>query len=290
MRYLVKHTTSYHYTESVLICHNEIHLRPRNSSRQTCFLAKVDVTPEPAVQSDHVDFFGNQVTYFTVQDRHKKLTVTARSEVEVLPFAPPMAAFTPAWEDVRDGLKGEQAHRHVEVIQYVYESAYVKTQDELAEYALQSFTPRRPILEAAVDLTTRIHADFKYDPTATTMRTSVAEVFKMRRGVCQDFTHLQLSCLRSLGLAGRYVSGYLLTLPAPGRERLIGADASHAWLSIFCPGFGWIDLDPTNDLVPSDKHVLLAYGRDYGDVSPIKGVILGGGKHVIEVSVDVKPM
>ena len=290
MKYRVIHKTAYLYSEAVMLCHNEVRLKPRSGARQTCRGTRLDVSPEPAVGAEYADFFGNHATFFTVQERHKKLEVSALSEVDVLPFSPPMPAFTPPWEDVRDGLVGENACRHFEAIQYVFDSPYVKSGEEFAAYAAPSFTPRRPVLEAAMDLTSRIHAEFEYDSRATNMHTSVSEVLEMRRGVCQDFAHLQLSCLRSLGLAARYVSGYLLTMPPPGKEKLIGSDASHAWISIYCPGFGWVDLDPTNDLVPSDKHVLLAFGRDYADVSPVKGVILGGGHHTIEVSVDVRPV
>jgi transglutaminase-like putative cysteine protease len=289
MKYRVRHSTTYVYSEMVNLCHNEVHLTPRNAVHQTRSSMQLEVLPEPAVMADHVDFFGNNASFFTVQERHQELQVTATSDVEVLSSSPAVPGLTPAWEEVRASLSGEEIHKHFDAIQFLDESAYVKKGPQLAEYALQSFTPHRPIFEAAQDLTKRIHTDFKYDKNATNLHTSVQEVFEMKRGVCQDFAHVQLSCLRSLGLAARYVSGYLMTMPPAGQKRLVGADASHAWISFYCPGFGWIDMDPTNDMVPGDKHVLLGWGRDYADVSPIKGVILGGGKHIIRVSVDVQP-
>lgn len=289
MKYRVHHSTTYVYSEMVLLCHNVVHLTPRNIGHQTRRGMELKVVPEPAVLAEHTDFFGNNVTFFTVQERHQELQVTAASNVEVLSSNPVVPNLTPPWEDVRDNLSSENIHKHFDAIQFLHESAYVKRRSDLAEYALQSFTPNRPIHEAALDLTGRIHADFRYDNSATNIHTSVDEVFEMKRGVCQDFAHLELSCLRSLGLAARYVSGYLMTNPPPGQKRLIGADASHAWISFYCPGFGWIDMDPTNNIVPAEKHVLLALGRDYADVSPITGVILGGGQHTIRVSVDVQP-
>lgn len=289
MRFRVRHTTTYDYSEPVSLCHNEIHLIPRSYVQQTCHDYRITISPEPVSLNERTDYFGNRAVGFTVQEPHHTLEVHADSDVDVRAYAAPAATLTPSWEDVRSGMSGPGAIRHLEAVQYLYDSYYVRNTEFLIPYAQQSFTPARSILEAAVDLTHRIHTDFKYDSNATNMNTSIAEAFKIRRGVCQDFAHLQIGCFRALGLPARYVSGYLLTNPQPGQERLVGVDASHAWLSFYCPGFGWIDLDPTNDCIPSDKHVLLAWGRDYADVCPVKGVILGGGKHSIKVSVDVAP-
>jgi transglutaminase-like putative cysteine protease len=290
MKYRVLHHTTYHYSEMVSLCHNEVHLAPRNYTQQTCLSSRLEITPTPSALSERRDYFGNTAAIFAIQERHQRLDILAESRVEVLSYSPPAASLTPAWEDVREMLSGKEAPRHLDATQFVHESFYVKHGEAFAEYALQSFPRNRPVLEGAMELMARIHADFIYDTKATNMTTSVAQAFELRRGVCQDFAHIQIACLRSLGLAARYVSGYLLTTPPPGKERLVGADASHAWLSVYCPGFGWIDLDPTNNLVPSDKHVLISWGRDYADVCPIKGVILGGGQHAIQVSVDVAPM
>jgi transglutaminase-like putative cysteine protease len=290
MKYRVHHITEYSYSDMVSLCQNEIHLAPRGYAQQTCLRTHLQIDPIPAVLSERRDYFGNVAAYFALQERHNRLEVEALSEVEVRPASVPAVELTPAWDDARESFHGDQALRHLEASQFLYESHYIKHDPELADYARLSFTPGKPILEAAVDLTKRIFKDFIYDSKATSTATSVAEVFELRRGVCQDFAHLEIACLRSIGLAARYVSGYLLTTPAPGKARLIGADASHAWLSLYCPGFGWIDLDPTNSLIPTDKHITVAWGRDYADVCPVKGVILGGGRHAIRVSVDVAPI
>jgi transglutaminase-like putative cysteine protease len=287
MRYRVQHNSRYKYQEPVSLCYHEVHLHPRNGLYQVCQDVQLAISPHPTMTIRRQDFFGNHVSSFTLQENHSTLEVSCISEVEVTPFVPPMADVTTPWEDVRDLLAGPEACRHLEATQYIFESTYVRTNEQLADYAHSSFSPRRPVVSGALDLMRRIHTEYKYDPTATTVATPVMDVFHQGRGVCQDFAHLMLSCLRSIGLAGRYVSGYLLTTPPPGKEKLVGADASHAWLSIYCPGFGWVDLDPTNNVIPSDKHVLVAWGRDYADVSPIKGVILGGGQHTVEVSVSV---
>ncbi|MCW8131025.1 MAG: transglutaminase family protein [Planctomycetota bacterium] len=290
MRYRIRHSTCYVYTEPVSLCHNEVCLRPRNAARQKCHQIELDVSPPPDTMARRADYFGNQIEFFTVQERHKRLEVTCQSEVTVEPFAPPMASLTPPWEDVAETMRGNDACRHLEAVQFVYESTYVRYHEQLAQYALQSFPARRPVIEGALDLMHRIFKDFKYDTRATNVMTPIAEVFDLRRGVCQDFAHLMLGCLRSLGLPARYVSGYLQTTPVADQERLIGADASHAWVSVYCPSFGWVDFDPTNDTIPSDKHILVAWGRDYADVSPIKGVILGGGQHSLKVAVSVTPI
>ena len=222
------------------------------------------------------------MTYFTVEEEHRELAVTAISEVAMETPQPPEAASTLAWEDARDAVD-------VAAAPYWFDSPCIRRDDRLAAYAAMSFTPGRPLLEAASDLTGRIFQEFKYDPTTTSVSTPTMEVFEKRRGVCQDFAHLEIGCLRSLGLAARYVSGYLLTDPRPGQPRLVGADASHAWLGVFCPGYGWVDFDPTNNVIPSLRHVTVAWGRDYGDVCPIKGVFLGGGSHWMTVAVDVVP-
>jgi transglutaminase-like putative cysteine protease len=287
MSYRVTHTTTYDYSEPVSLCHNVVHLTPRNGPQQVCRHSRLLLNPQPAVSDERIDYFGNHVTFFTIQEPHQHLTLTSISETEVTPRVWPHPTATPAWESVRDRLARSRGAEELDAIQFVFPSLYVSWSAELVAYALPSFAPGRPILDAVLDLTQRIHAEFLYDRTATTVATPLREVLEARRGVCQDFAHLQIGCLRSLGLAARYVSGYLLTDPPPGQQRLVGADASHAWLSVYCPGAGWVDVDPTNNQIPTDKHVLVAWGRDYDDVSPIKGVILGGGRHGVNVSVDV---
>jgi transglutaminase-like putative cysteine protease len=289
MKYKVTHTNNYYYSRNVSLCHNLAHLTARSCAWQTCLNSRLLISTPPMVSTTRTDYFGNVVSFFTVQEPHKKLEVTAINEVEVHPRPIPEPTQTPSWEDARQALRVRRDDETLDAYQFAFDSQYVRRDPELAAYAAPSFPPGRPLLEATLDLTHRIFTEFLFDSYATTIDTPPLEVLEKRRGVCQDFAHLSIGCLRSLGLAARYVSGYLLTNPPPGQKRLIGADMSHAWLSVFHPGFGWIDFDPTNDVIPREKHITLAWGRDYDDVSPIKGVILGGGRHSISVGVDVMP-
>jgi transglutaminase-like putative cysteine protease len=248
------------------------------------------IIPAPATRTDRVDFFGNQLTFFTVQEPHEKLVVEARSFVTIHQKAEPWPARSLPWEEVARLLPHDYSVAGLEAYQFVFESPRIRASEEFASYALQSFTPGRPFAEALLDLTARINSDFRFDSKATNVRTPPEEVFRERRGVCQDFAHFEIACLRSLNLAARYVSGYLRTYPRPGRSRLVGADASHAWVSVYYPYSGWLDIDPTNNVVPSEDHVTLAWGRDYGDVSPLRGLILGGREHTLKVGVDMKPL
>jgi len=290
MIYSVRHTTVYEYSEPVTMHHNIVHLTPRDGTRQTCGHSELRIDPAPSGSSRFTDHFGNTTDYFSVQGPHRRLSVSVESEVHVPEFHPPPPESTPEWEAVRDQAARGRTAETLEAFSFTFESMYVRPLAEALEYAADSFWPGRPILSAVLDLTARIKADFKYDPRSTTISTPVEDVFRSRRGVCQDFAHLQLCCLRCLGLPARYVSGYLRTLPPPGRPRLVGADASHAWVSAWVPGSGWIDVDPTNNQLVSDQHITLAVGRDFDDVSPIKGVLIGGGKHTPHVSVDVIPL
>jgi transglutaminase-like putative cysteine protease len=281
MKYRVSHTTTYCYSEPVSLGHNLAHLTPRAFERQWCLTSRTIVHPTPARVEVWIDYFGNHASYFTLEEEHRELTISAISDVVVLAPLNPLPAATPPWEKCGVG---------PDVVPFTLDSPYVPCHESLRDYALESFLPGRPLLESALELTARIHREFKYDTTATGVNTPVLEVFEKRRGVCQDFAHLEMACLRSLGLPARYVSGYLLTDPPPGKPRLVGADASHAWLSIFCPTLGWLDLDPTNNVIPTLRHVTLAWGRDYSDVCPLKGVVLGGGTHSVNVAVDVVPL
>jgi transglutaminase-like putative cysteine protease len=280
--YDVVHTTRYEYSESVSVSHHTARLSPRLLPHQDCLHHQLHVEPAPAVTTTHVDYFGNSMTFFVMEGAHANLTVRARSRVLIRPRSVPAAASTPPWEQARD-----HDTLPLEAIECVFDSMSIKASEDFGAYARQSFPAGRPMLEAVAELTRRIHGDFTFDPQATTVATPLSDVFRLRSGVCQDFARLEIACLRSLGLAARYVSGYLETLPPPGAPRLAGADASHAWLAVYCPGSGWIDVDPTNNLLPSTTHVTLAWGRDYDDVSPIRGVMLGGGSHSLRVSVDV---
>lgn len=288
MLYRVHHTTTYDYADNVSLSHNLLHLTARNAPNQVCHRTRLLISPVPGASTATMDYFGNYSTFFTIQEPHKKLRITAINITEIKEGPPPDVRQSPPWEQVRTQLKQERSDAFLNAYQFVFDSPYIPNLSELKQYAGPSFTPGRPFLEAVQDLMQRIHGEFTYDPTATSTATPLRDVLNLRKGVCQDFAHLQIGCLRSLGLAARYISGYLLTNPPPGQPRLQGADASHAWLSVYCPRFGWIDFDPTNNMIPTEKHILLAWGRDYEDVSPIKGIILGGGQHTVSVAVDVE--
>jgi transglutaminase-like putative cysteine protease len=284
------HATTYDYHSPVSVSHHLLRVSPRRLARQFRVAHHVATDPVAATTSQRTDYFGNDVTFVTIEGAHRRLRVTSRSRVAVGPAFIPDPAETPHWESVRGRCRGDRSAAALEAIEFTFATPIVSLEPAFAEYALVSFTSRRSILEAALDLTARIHADFTFDAIATTVSTPLAEVLEKRRGVCQDFAHFEIACLRSLGLPARYVSGYLETVPPPGRPRLVGADASHAWVSLFCPAIGWIDLDPTNNCLPSMRHITAAWGRDYSDVSPIRGVLLGSGEQTLSVAVDVVPL
>lgn len=288
-RFHVVHRTEYEYGLPVELAHNEARLRPRTGTFQRCLASELAIEPRPAVLRDRLDYFGNAATYFALALPDRRLTVTATSEVEVVaPRAEDALPDSRPWEEVRDRLGESAAPNLLEAREYVLDSPMVERSEALCELALPSFIPGRPLFEAVGDLVRRIHGEFTYDPRSTTIETSLAEVLEQRRGVCQDFAHLAIGCLRSLGLAARYVSGYVESVSADGSAPTTGADASHAWLAVFDPVVGWLDVDPTNDQVPARQHVTLAWGRDYGDVTPLKGVLLGGGDHTLAVSVAIR--
>ena len=289
MTYRILHRTAYRYKYPVSVGSQVACLTPRSLPHHVLGAHSLHIDPTPATRSERIDFFGNRLSFFTIQEPHRELVVEARSEVTVEPRpAPPTDG--PAWEECLRTLPADTTAEGLAAYQFCFESPRIRLLPEYAAYARKSFTSGRPMAEALLDLTSRIHREFRFDSKVTNVRTTTEEVFKKKRGVCQDFAHLQIACLRSLGIPARYVSGYLRTYPPPGRPRLIGADASHAWVSAYCPGTGWLDLDPTNDVVPSDGHVTLAWGRDYGDVSPLRGLILGGGAHTLKVGVDMEPV
>lgn len=291
MMYKVRHLTTYTYNEPVLVAHHMAHLVPRNYSRQTCRRSNLRIRPQPAGMNDQdFDYFGNPVTFFTLQDPHRTLAVEAVSRVDIKAHDHPQPEDTPPWESVVATLAVDHSQAMLEAREFCFDSPFVAASDLVAEFAHPSFPPDRPILAGMCDLMHRIHQEFTYDQTATTLATPLERVMSDRRGVCQDFAHLGIACLRSLGLAARYVSGYLLTRPPPGKTKLKGSDASHAWLSAFIPGIGWVDIDPTNDLIPDIEHITTAWGRDYDDVCPLRGVVLGGGEQSLKVAVDVEPI
>lgn len=294
--YRITHETRYDYESPVSLSRQLLHLAPRDLSSdcpwQICREHSLLIKPEPALQFSRIDAFGNPLTQIAIEAAHHNLMVCAESLVEVFPRIPDEAN-SPSWEVVRKALAYGAHPVRLDAARYLFESPYVRVKHEFAAYAEGCFTPGRPLLEAAHALMSLIYREFEYDPEATTVSTPVLQVLEEKRGVCQDFAHLMLASLRSLGLAARYVSGYLLTQPPPGQPRLIGADASHAWVSLYCPvgeeGGRWVDFDPTNDVLPDTQHITLAWGRDFGDVSPLRGVILGGDAHELDVKVTVMP-
>ena len=285
--YEVSHRTTYRYSIPVSFSHHLIYLSPRPCPHQTCHRTALIVLPTPTHHASGIDYFGNPVTFITLQEQHKQLILHAKSVIEVRPAPLPAPELSTPWDQVYPRLFHDTSDEGLEAIQFAFKTPKTRANEAIRAYALESFPPGRPILAGVLELTRRIYRDFKFDPTATTVSTPVEAVFEVRRGVCQDFAHLQLSCLRALRLPARYVSGYLLTRPPEGKEKLIGADASHAWLSVWCPGHGWVDVDPTNDMLVSFEHLTVAWGRDYGDVSPVSGAIFGGGAHTVDVAVDV---
>ncbi len=291
MRFKVTHRTRYSYTEPVSRAYNLAHLSPRSFGRQSCASSQLVVDPLPSHTAEWMDVFGNRVLHFALDHRHERLIVTATSEVEIAPTAPPpVLVHPPSWDQTRDYLRMHYSSAEdLDAQHYLSPSPLAPASAELSAYADASFPAGRPLLDAVQDLMGRIHADFTYEPGFTSIATALGEVLAHRRGVCQDFAHLAIGALRSKGLAARYVSGYLETQPPPGQPRLRGADASHAWFSVYLPDLGWVDFDPTNNQIPMDRHITTAWGRDYADVTPLRGVIFGGGaRHRLEVAVDVE--
>lgn len=293
--YRVRHKTTYGYGLPVTLSHHIARLKPRETALQHVSDARVTVDPEPAFVSNAKDAFGNRTTFFITETPHTTLTVTSEFTAEVSAPSRPAPETTVPWEIARQKLAFPDAPDLLAAAENAYPSCFIPKTPEIKAYADVSFTAGRPVLEAAEDLTHRIFRDFVYDPSATSVATPVNEVLRLRRGVCQDFAHLAIACVRSAGLAARYVSGYIRTCrPAPeiqsGDIEMIGGDASHAWFSVFVPGFGWVDLDPTNDMYAGTDHITVGWGRDFDDMSPIKGVMTGGGQHTVTVDVSVMPL
>ena len=290
MKYRVTHTTTFRYESTVGFCYNLARIRPRVLPHQQVGSAILQISPFPHDHCTDLDYFGNRTDYFSIHQPHEELVVTAVSEVHVSP--PETGLFdrvTPIpWESVREQLHTDRSPAGIEAVEFTLDSPMVGVDGELADYARRSFPPGRPFDEAVLELTARIYRDFRYDPEFSDIATPLKEVLQHRSGVCQDFAHLAIGCLRAQGLAARYVSGYIETDPPPGREKLVGADASHAWFSVFQPGNGWLDFDPTNNQRPGERHITVAWGRDYADVPPLRGIAYGGGEHELKVAVDVR--
>ena len=290
-RFHVMHETRYGYRNPVTLSQLCLHMTPRNFLYQQTESHEVWLDPVQNRSIGGIDYFGNKTGNITITVPHQTLAVHAESTV-ALAQRPGKNGFaaTSSWESLRDQLQQGADAALLDAWRYLYESPHVVCSHDLAQYARTSYTRGRPQLEAALELTQRIFDEFEFDSTATDISTPLAQVLKGRKGVCQDFAQLMIGCLRSIGLAARYVSGYILTHPPTGQARLIGADASHAWVSVFCPGFGWVDFDPTNRCLVQQQHITLGWGRDFSDVTPLRGVVLGGGKQKLEVRVTVTPL
>lgn len=286
MLYSITHTTHYQYHEIVDLCHNIAILSPRNTASQTCRSFNIAISPLPEIIQEYEDFFGNKVCYFVVEQEHEALSVTATSVVEKKTITEPVVT-TQSWESAR-GLLQYSTGSFIYEKQFTTATAITKITGAIKSFAAVSFTPNRSLFEAVNDLMQRIYTEFDFTPGFTTVSTPLSTVMEERKGVCQDFAHLAIACLHAMGLPARYVSGYLETMAAEGKEKLTGVDASHAWFSVFIPQMGWVDFDPTNNQLPTDQYITIGWGRDYFDIIPLKGVIMSGGTHELNVSVDVK--
>lgn len=290
MDYRVSHRTTYHYQQDVAYSRLIAHLMPQSTPVQQLRTFDLEVSPLPVERVERSDFFGNGTHWFTIDEPHTLLEITAESRVSV-EAAPGLAGAPGAsWENVRATLEAAGRSEALEAVQYAFDTPLTRVTDDVVEYARTSFRHGRTLLESVIELNSRVHADFAYEKETTDTGTTVERVFELRGGVCQDLAHVGIAAVRSMGLAARYVSGYLLTQPPPGRERLVGADASHAWFAVWIPPLGWIDFDPTNDMLPGTEHITVAWGRDYADVAPIHGIITGGSEHEVDVAVDVTPL
>jgi transglutaminase-like putative cysteine protease len=289
MKYLIRHETRYSYADSVSLSHNEAYLTPRSFPGQTLEDFHLAISPAPSQQNQRIDYFGNPFTTFLIEEAHAQMVVSAQSRLVVTRCAPESRSFSEPWENVAQALKNPRTPDERAAAEFAFPSPFSTSDDAIREYAIASFSPGTPIFEGVQHLMQRLHRDFQYDKGVTSVFTSVQEVFRLRKGVCQDFAHLFIAMVRSLGLASRYISGYIETLPPAGKTKLVGSDASHAWIGVFCPPLGWVELDPTNDVLVGNRHITRAWGRDYGDVTPVKGIVLGGGRHTVHVAVDVKP-
>jgi transglutaminase-like putative cysteine protease len=291
--YQILHDTHYKYDSPVSLAQQLAHLWPRRNPWQRCTEQQLVISPAPTTRRDELDVFGNPLTRLAFERPHDELQVNARLRVEVL-YKPLLDFYqSPAWDSTRSSMTYTARPMSADILEacrYRFESPYVHLKQSFVDFSAVCFPPGRPLLLCVQALMEKIFKEFTFDDEATQVATPLVEVLERRRGVCQDFAHLMLACLRSRGLSARYVSGYLLTQPPPGQPRLIGADASHAWVSVFCPVLGWVDFDPTNNVQPALEHICLAWGRDFSDVSPLRGVILGGGNHDPEVRVTVMPV
>jgi transglutaminase-like putative cysteine protease len=288
-KYAIQHKTHYEYSSPSSLCHNQMHLRPRDLPFQQVHQSYVDISPKPDSRFQWRDSFGNHAEFFSIEQLHPNLTVSAKS---VVTRSTPNYALgqSPTWKQVVDLVKHSRESQDRDAIEYVFDSRHCARHQAFVDFARDIAVDNRSFIECVRLLNAKIHYQFEYSTEATHVATPALEALEKRQGVCQDFAHIAICCLRSLGVPARYVSGYLLTHPAPGKEKLVGADASHAWISVYAGPLGWVDFDPTNNLIPNVEHITLAWGRDYADVAPIQGVFIGGGYTLLSVSVDVQPI
>ncbi|MFT4776318.1 MAG: transglutaminase-like putative cysteine protease [Oleispira sp.] len=289
MRYQVKHITKYKYAGKVSHCYNLANLLPRNTARQSCLESRIIISPQETHANKRTDYFGNNSYHFEIQTPHSELSITAESVIDVAEIRSDLNFdFGISYADALSFLKKVPAIEVIQAREFCLDSPMIKTSKELADYARPSFSLSRQLYTCVEELTRRIFQDFTYTPGFTNIATPLSEVLAHKKGVCQDFAHLQVGCLRAMGIPAKYVSGYMETLPPLGQKRLVGADATHAWIAYYSPQEGWIEFDPTNNVRAGIQHIVTAEGRDYYDVTPLKGVIFGGGKSpILEVSVDV---
>ena len=285
----ISHVTHYDYASRVDLAMHLLHLQPLSRADQQLEDFRLDIDPPATRNQASLDYFGNPQHHLTLTTPHHALTVRAESRVRRLAAATPKPSASLAWESVRAAMRYRAGQPWLPAAEFCFPSAFVPLHPAFQAYAQLEFTPGRPLLEAAIGLMARIHHEFTYATASTDLTTPALEAFSRRQGVCQDFAHIMIACLRSLGLPARYVSGYLLTQPPPGQPRLLGVDASHAWLAVWCPQHNWVELDPTNNLIAAQSHAVIACGRDYADVAPLRGVIQGGGSHTLSVAVSVAP-
>lgn len=290
VQYRVQHRTTFSYASDVTLSQQLLRLVPRATPTQIVDNSVILIDPTPMARRTRIDYFGNLLTRISIQEPHRRLSVQASSTVTIDAPPPPELESSPRWEFVRAEMRKPATHDAATAAGFCFPSPYIDVPPAITVLVHDLFVPEAPVLAATMALTQRIYKEFTYEGGVTDIWTPVKKVLELRKGVCQDFAHLQIAALRAIGLPARYVSGYLLTHPEPGKPRLIGADESHAWLSLWVPGLGWVDFDPTNNSMPSNEHIVLGWGRDYGDVSPIKGFIVGGGAHKLKVSVDVAPI
>lgn len=288
MKFTIRHSTRYRYSSNVSRCINLAYMAPRNTHRQKCLSTQINTNPAPSTSMSRNDYFGNHAYHFTVENPHQTLEVIALSEVEVQPSTDwPSLNIGQTCAQVRERLNNPKSVDDVLCKEYTLASPLIDPGPAFSDFAANIFQTDRPFLSAVREFNAYIFNEFTFDPGFSTTTTPISDVLLHRKGVCQDFAHLAIGCLRSLGFAARYVSGYLETLPPPGTQKLVGSDATHAWFEVYSPDEGWFEFDPTNNSIPAEQHIVTAWGRDYSDVAPLKGVVFGGGKHSLQVSVDV---